>query len=165
MASKTSVLFRTLGRPLTFATVLLFAAPALAHWDGKRVSGEAPRHFSAAQSAERPWAGRPAAGLQLADKWQGKDKDKGGKERGDGDRRRYESLSPEERDRLRERRELFKSLPPEERERIERAREKYRNLPPERREELKDKWRNMSPEQRREYHRKMEKDDRSRNYR
>lgn len=164
MASKTSVLFRTLTRPLAFTTVLLFAVPALAHWEGTRVSGEA-RHLSSARGTEYLWADRSPAAFQLADKWQGKEKGKDGKERGDGDRRRYESLSPEERARLRERRELFKSLPPEERERIERAREKYRNLPPERREELKDKWRNMSPEQRREYHRKMEKDDRSRNYR
>ena len=80
-------------------------------------------------------------------------------------KRRFDSLSPEEQEKIRERRKAFKSLPPEEQERIERAREKFRNLPPERREEIREKWRNMSPEQRKEYHRRMENDERNRNYR
>jgi len=61
--------------------------------------------------------------------------------------KRYEELSPEQRKKLRQRRNDFNALPREEQERIHRARDKFRNMPPEKREKLKAKWRNMSPEE------------------
>jgi Protein of unknown function (DUF3106) len=62
--------------------------------------------------------------------------------------KRYEELSPEQRKKLRQRRDDFNALPQEEQERIHRARDKFRDMPPEKREKLKEKWRNMSPEER-----------------
>ncbi|WP_461482678.1 DUF3106 domain-containing protein [Porticoccus sp.] len=136
---------------------LLFSAPLLAQRDNGHGYNQAA-YPPGAHRQVNPWQERHLSSRQLADKWEDKHKDRDKKER-----KRFESLSPEDREKLRERREVFKSLPPEERERIERAREKFRSLPPERREELKEKWRNMSPEQRKEYHRRMENDERYRN--
>lgn len=62
--------------------------------------------------------------------------------------KRYQDLTPEQRETLHKRREDFKSLPPEERERIQKAREKFHNMPSEERQKLKDKWRSMTPEER-----------------
>jgi Protein of unknown function (DUF3106) len=62
--------------------------------------------------------------------------------------KRYQDLTPEQRETLHKRRENFKSLPPEERQRIQKAREKFHNMPPEERQKLKDKWRSMTPEER-----------------
>ena len=72
--------------------------------------------------------------------------DKGGKS--SNNHKRYQNLTPEERDKLHRRREDFKSLPPEERERIQKAREKFHNMSPEERQKVKDKWRSMTPEER-----------------
>lgn len=78
--------------------------------------------------------------------------DKGGKSKGKyshgNHHKRYQELTPEQRKKLRKRREDFKSLPPEERERIQKAREKFHNMPPEERQRLIDKWRSMTPEER-----------------
>ena len=134
---------------------LLFSSPLLAQKDTGSWHSQPNTHYKSS-----PWQEQHVSPQHLADKRE--DKQKGGDKK---DRKRFESLTPDDREKLRERREIFKSLPAEERERIERAREKYRNLPPERREELKEKWRKMSPDERREYHRKMENDDRYRNYR
>lgn len=62
--------------------------------------------------------------------------------------KRYQDLTPEQREALHKRREDFKSLPPEERERIQKAREKFHNMPSEERQKLKDRWRSMTPEER-----------------
>lgn len=66
--------------------------------------------------------------------------------------KRYEELSPEQRKKLKQRRDDFNALPQEEQNRIHRARDKFRNMPPEKREKLKEKWRNMSPEERDKAH-------------
>lgn len=145
----------------------LLAMPNHDHWSHPLPALRASP-MKAQLTGAAPWHRTDAAHPQLADRWEDKkDKrgDKDDKYRDKRDKKRYDKLSPEQRERLRERRELFKSLPPEERERIERAREKFRNLPPERREELKEKWHNMSPEQRREYHRRMEEKERYRDRR
>lgn len=84
--------------------------------------------------------------------------DKGGEPKGYGNHhKRYEELTPEQRENLRKRRDDFRSLPPEERERIRKAREKFRNMPPDKRQELKDKWKKMTPEERRQRHKKKDK--------
>lgn len=62
--------------------------------------------------------------------------------------KRYQDLTPEQRETLHKRREDFKSLPPEERERIQKARKKFHNMPSEERQKLRNKWRSMTPEER-----------------
>jgi hypothetical protein len=81
--------------------------------------------------------------MELADKG-----GKSGKYSHGKNHKRYQNLTPEERDKLHKRREDFKSLPPEERERIQKAREKFHNMSPEERQRIKDKWRSMTPEER-----------------
>ncbi|MEH6528423.1 MAG: DUF3106 domain-containing protein [Porticoccus sp.] len=73
--------------------------------------------------------------------------------------KRYQNLTPEERDKLHKRREDFKSLPPEERERIQKAREKFHNMSPEERQRVKDKWRSMTPEERQRAKKKRGRSD------
>jgi len=73
------------------------------------------------------------------------------------DRKRFDELSPAERERIKKRREAFKSLPPEEKARIYRVREQFHNMPPEKRQRLKEKWRNMSPEERERAHKRRRK--------
>ena len=70
------------------------------------------------------------------------------------DRKRFDELSPAQKERIKKRREAFKSLPPEEKERIYRAREEFHNMPPEKRQRLKEKWQNMSPEERKRAHKR-----------
>lgn len=73
------------------------------------------------------------------------------------DRKRFEELSPAQKERIKKRREAFKALPPEEKQRIYQAREKFYNMPPEKRQRLKEKWRNMTPEEREQSHRRRHK--------
>ena len=68
--------------------------------------------------------------------------------RQEGDARHRKEMTPEQRDRLKERRKRFESLPPEEKKRLKEARKKFRQLPPEERKKLKQKWRELSPEER-----------------
>lgn len=70
-------------------------------------------------------------------------------------RGRFEDLTPEQKERLRQRREKFKSLPPEERERIKKAREKFKKASPEERGKLREKWQKMTPEERNKHRKKM----------
>jgi hypothetical protein len=75
------------------------------------------------------------------------------------DRKRFDELSPAQKERIKKRREAFKSLPPEEKERIYRAREEFHNMPPEKRQRLKEKWRNMSPEERERSHKRRHREE------
>ena len=61
---------------------------------------------------------------------------------------RRKEMSPEQRERLKERRKRFDSLPPEERQRLKETRKKFQQLSPEERQRLRQKWRNLSPEER-----------------
>ena len=70
------------------------------------------------------------------------------------DRKRFDELTPAQREKIKKRRERFKALPPEEKERIYRAREEFHNMPPEKRQRLKKKWQNMSPEERKRAHKR-----------
>ncbi len=83
----------------------------------------------------------------------------------DAARERWQKLSPEQREKLRERHREFENLPAEEQKRVrknferwqklspekkEATRERYkrwRELPPERREQLRERWRKLSPEE------------------
>lgn len=94
------------------------------------------------------WADRyPAARYELIEL-----AEKGGESKGKyshgNHHKRYQDLTPEQRETLHKRREDFKSLPPKERERIQKAREKFHNMPSEERQKLRNKWRSMTPEER-----------------
>jgi hypothetical protein len=65
-----------------------------------------------------------------------------------GDAKHRKDMTPEQRERLKERRKRFESLPPEEKQRLKEARKKFKQLPPEERKRLKQKWRDLSPEER-----------------
>ena len=68
--------------------------------------------------------------------------------RQEGAKSRRKEMSPEQRQRLKERREHFDSLAPEERQRLKETRKRFQQLPPEERQRLRQKWRNLSPEER-----------------
>lgn len=57
-------------------------------------------------------------------------------------------MTPEQRERLKERRKRFESLSPEEKKRVKEVREKFKQLPPGEREKLRKKWRNLSLKER-----------------
>ena len=64
--------------------------------------------------------------------------------------RRWKQLSPEQRARLRKRYKRFRRLPPEQRERIRRNWDHFRNLSPAERRRIREQyesWRRLSPEQ------------------
>lgn len=132
---------------LTFALVCVFSLPGQAYQGESFVPGnsrlsQVKKPFEAATN-HRHYA----------------EKDKGHPSKPDKKdwKRRYESMTPAEREQLEKRREYFKSLSPEERQRIHQAREKFRSLPPEKREALKEQWRSMSPEQRKAFHKKIDR--------
>ncbi|PHS76411.1 DUF3106 domain-containing protein [Porticoccus sp.] len=133
---------------LTFALICVFSLPGQAYQGKFFVPGNS--HLSQGKNPfEAAVSHRHYA-----------EKDKGHPSKHDKKdwKRRYESMTPAEREKLEKRREYFKSLSPEERQRIHQAREKFRSLPPEKREALKEQWRSMSPEQRKEFHRKIGRD-------
>ena len=57
-------------------------------------------------------------------------------------------MTPERRERLKERRKRFESLSPQEKKRVKEARKRFKQLPPEEREKLRKKWRDLSPQER-----------------
>ena len=63
-------------------------------------------------------------------------------------RERWEQLTPERQERIRQRRERFEKLPPEEKKRVKQARERFRHMPEEQRKALREKWKTLSPEER-----------------
>lgn len=52
----------------------------------------------------------------------------------------FKSLPPERQKKIRENYRKFKSLPPERRERVKARIRKFKSLPPERRQEIRQKW-------------------------
>jgi hypothetical protein len=66
-------------------------------------------------------------------------------------RARWDALTPEQRDRLREGARNFRDLPPELREKMRTSMQAVRQLPEPERRELKERWRAMDPEQRRRW--------------
>jgi hypothetical protein len=66
-------------------------------------------------------------------------------------RARWDALSPEQRERLRDGARNFRDLPPELREKMRASMQVVRSLPEEERRELKERWRAMDPEQRRRW--------------
>jgi len=59
-----------------------------------------------------------------------------------------QDMTPEQRERFKERRKRFESLSPQEKKRVKEARKKFKQLPPEEREKLRKKWRDLSPKER-----------------
>ncbi len=57
-----------------------------------------------------------------------------------GARERWDRLSPEQKERLRERWRAYQALPPERREELQEKLRRFRALPPERREEIRRNW-------------------------
>lgn len=56
-------------------------------------------------------------------------------------RKRWEQMSPQEREDIRASRKQYESLPPSERQKIREVHERYQRLSPEERRELQEKWR------------------------
>ncbi|MEH6543838.1 MAG: DUF3106 domain-containing protein [Porticoccaceae bacterium] len=69
---------------------------------------------------------------------------------------RWEQLTPERQERIKQRRERFEKLPPEEKKRVKQARERFRKMPAEERKALREKWETLSPEERRQQRRQQE---------
>ena len=66
-------------------------------------------------------------------------------------RARWDALTPEQRDRLRDGARNFRDMPPELREKMRASMQRLHALPEEQRRELKARWRAMDPEQRRKW--------------
>ncbi len=64
-------------------------------------------------------------------------------------RERWEAMSPDQRERLREGARNFRDLPPELRETMRTSMRAMRELPEAERRELRERWRGMDPQQRR----------------
>lgn len=65
--------------------------------------------------------------------------------------KRYQGLSPDDKDRLREKSQRWQSLPPEERQEMRRRMDRYRELPPqdqERYQKRYQQWQSLPPEDR-----------------
>ena len=73
--------------------------------------------------------------------------------------RRWEELSPGERQRLERREQGFRALPGEQQQRLRQAEERYRSMSPDQREELRRRWEGMSESDRERYRRRIEKRD------
>jgi hypothetical protein len=73
--------------------------------------------------------------------------------------RRWEELSPGERQRLQRREQGFRALPGEQQQRLRQAEERYRSMSPDQREELRRRWEGMSESDRERYRRRIEKRD------
>lgn len=73
--------------------------------------------------------------------------------------RRWEELSPGERQRLERREQGFRALPGEQQQRLRQAEERYRGMSPDQREELRRRWEGMSESDRERYRRRIEKRD------
>ncbi len=133
---------------LLLISIIVFASTAMADkgqqtwFDSSRGDRERLSPWEYSQSDIH--ANRRDNAIKLADKGG----ESGGNYSNSNRHKRYEELTPEQREKLQKRREHFKSLPPEERERIQKARDKFHSMPAEERQKLKDKWRLMTPEER-----------------
>ena len=66
-------------------------------------------------------------------------------------RKRWESLTPEQKERVREAYKKFKALPPERQQKVRQNYQRWRSFSPERRQRIRrniQRWRSMSPERR-----------------
>ena len=70
--------------------------------------------------------------------------------------RRWEDLSPGERQRLQQRERSFHALPSDQQQRLRQAEARYRSMSPEQREELRRRWEGMSEGERDRYRRRVE---------
>lgn len=65
--------------------------------------------------------------------------------------KRWEDLSPREREQIRRRKEQYESLPQSEQRRIRDARERYEKMPPQRQQQVRERWERLSDEEKRRY--------------
>ena len=70
--------------------------------------------------------------------------------------RRWEDLSPGERQRLQQRERSFQALPGDQQQRLRQAEARYRSMSPEQREELRRRWEGLSEGERDRYRRRVE---------
>ncbi len=68
---------------------------------------------------------------------------------------RWKDLTPEQRERIRERYRRFQELPPDQQERIRERHEWFKSLPPGERLELREKWKRMSPQERKDLRKEL----------
>jgi hypothetical protein len=129
--------------PLLLGALIVFSVPASAD-----AGGLVGRH------GRRPWyesLNRPKTSPSEAPKttrlggrpWQGSP--------GGQNWDRYDSLSPEDRARLRERYQQWESLPPEKQQDLRRRMDRFKELPPDDRELLRkrhEQWRELPPQDR-----------------
>lgn len=142
-----------------FSSTVLFSTTANAHpnfdpqYDGKHSYPYNSEYEHQSVGHTRPNASHSPfmADPEMMYSWEFADNHKNHRKH---DRKRFDELSPAQREQIKKRRETFKALPREEKERIYRAREEFHNMPPEKRQRLKEKWRNMSPEERERAHKR-----------
>lgn len=65
--------------------------------------------------------------------------------------KRWQDMTPEEREEVRRRKAQYDSLPAREQRRLRKAQEDYESMPAERRREIRERWDKMSPEEKRRY--------------
>lgn len=68
---------------------------------------------------------------------------------------RWKQLTPQQRERIRERYRRFQELTPDEQARIRERLEWFKNLPSDERRELREKWQRMTPEERKHFRKEL----------
>lgn len=68
---------------------------------------------------------------------------------------RWKDLTPEQRDRIRERYRRFQELPADQQARIRERHEWFKSLPPGERRELREKWKGMTPQERKQLRKEL----------
>ena len=68
---------------------------------------------------------------------------------------RWNDLSPDQRERIRERYRRFQELPPDQQARIRERHEWFKSLPPGERRELREKWKGMTPQERKQLRKEL----------
>ncbi len=71
------------------------------------------------------------------------------------EKKHWKDLTPQQRDRIRERYRRFQELPGDEQARIRERHEWFKNLSPIERHQLRDKWRRLSPEERKHFRKEL----------
>lgn len=71
------------------------------------------------------------------------------------EKKHWKDLTPQQRERIRERYRRFQELPPDVQARIRKRYEWFKNLPPMERRELREKWQSMTSEERKHFRKEL----------
>jgi len=129
--------------PLLLGAMMVFSIPESGRAGGFAVTHGRPSWYGSLDQPKRSRSEAPRT-IRLGDR---------GGQRSPAEENwdRYQSLSPEERARLRERYRQWESLPPEKQQDLRRRMDRFKELPPDERELLRkrhEQWQELPPQER-----------------